>query len=121
MDLHAACGEQADPWIVFPIEGGVYSSEPALQALDCILVKKTGKYGPLRAGDLRLIVHYNDAILYNTPYEDQEHETFAAMACEASRLLAGKNTAAFKKIYLLRALQPNPELFELWPAFGKCA
>ncbi len=42
---------------------------------------------------LRLIVHYNDAILYNTPHEDQEHETFADMAREAAWLLAGKNSA----------------------------
>jgi hypothetical protein len=118
--LYPVGSEQADPWIVFPLEGGAYSSQPALQALNEILAKKTAKYARLQAGDLRLIIHYNDAVLYNTPYEDQEHETFATMACEAAGLLAGKNVAPFNEVYLLRALWPNPEAFRVWPTVSKC-
>ena len=84
-----------------------------------ILDEKTAKYAP-RKRDLRLIIHYNDAVLYNEPYQDQKHQTFADMACRASRMLAKKKVAAFTSIYLLRALRPNPEAFEVWPTLCKC-
>jgi hypothetical protein len=118
--LPAVDSERAEPWIAFPLEGGAYSAQPALEALNEILTKKTAKYAHVQARDLRLIIHYNDAVVYNTPYEDQEHETFATMACEAARLVTGRNAAPFNKIYLLRALWPNPEVFEVWPAFRRC-
>jgi hypothetical protein len=122
--LPAVDSDRSDPsWIDFPLEGGAYSSKSALKALKKILDKKTDKYAS-QAADLRLIIHYNDAAVYNEPYQDQEHETFADMACEASRMLADmlakKKVAPFTSIYLLRALRPNPEAFEVWPTLGKC-
>ncbi|MBV8361343.1 MAG: hypothetical protein JO189_25910 [Deltaproteobacteria bacterium] len=120
MGLLAVDCEQAAPWIAFPLDAGAYSSQPALEALNDILGEKTAKYAPVETADLRLIVYYNDAVLYNTPYEDQEHETFAGMAREASRMLTERNANPFKKIYLLRALWPNPETFEIWLTISKC-
>jgi hypothetical protein len=118
--LPAGDSDRSDPsWIDFPLEGGAYSSKSALKALKKILDKKTGKYAS-QAADLRLIIHYNDAVLYNEPYQYQEHETFAHMACAASRMLAKTKVAPFKSIYLLCAVRPNPEAFEVWPTLGKC-
>jgi hypothetical protein len=116
----AVDSDRSDPsWIDFPLEGGAYSSESALKALKEILANKTKRYAQ-QATDLRLIIHYNDAALYNDPYQDQKHQTFADMACRASRMLAKKKVAAFTSIYLLRALRPNPEAFEVWPTLCKC-
>jgi hypothetical protein len=118
--LPAVDSDRSDPsWIDFPLEGGAYSSKSALKALKKILDDKRDKYAPQKR-DLRLIIHYNDAALYNDPYQDQKHQTFADMACRASRMLAKKKVAAFTSIYLLRALRPNPEAFEVWPTLCKC-
>ncbi|HEV3110071.1 MAG TPA: hypothetical protein VGY99_06220 [Candidatus Binataceae bacterium] len=121
LGLQAVDGRRADPWIVFTLkEGSSYSSELALQALDKIITKKTTKYDRHQTGDLRLIIYYDEAVLYNTPYEDQRHETFADMAHQARQFLMGKDVRPFGKIYLLRALRPDPEAFEIWPTVGQC-
>ena len=39
--------EQAAPWIAFPLDGGAYSSQPALEALNDVPWQKDG---PVRAG-----------------------------------------------------------------------
>ncbi|MGH7985650.1 MAG: hypothetical protein ACREQX_05120 [Candidatus Binataceae bacterium] len=118
--LKANDKRHCDPWIEFPGDGGAYSSESALEALAGILAKKSEKYAARQSGDLRLVIYYDEAVLYNTPYEDLKHETFADMAYEAARLLTGKDVAPFNRIYLLRAPWPNPKAFEVWPSFSKC-
>jgi len=119
MGLQSADGHEPDPWIKFPLEGGAYSSEPAIKALAEIVAKKANMYADRQSGDLRLIIYYDQAVLYNTPYRDQEHEGFGDVAREAVKFLAGKPATPFRNIYLLSALQPDPEVFEIWPAFGK--
>jgi threonine dehydrogenase-like Zn-dependent dehydrogenase len=109
-----------DPWSEFPADGGTYSSESALEALAGILAKKTEKYAARQNGDLRLLIYYDEAVLYNTPSEDLKHESFEDMAHEAAQLLAGKDAAPFNRMYLLRAPWPNPKTFEVWPSFSKC-
>lgn len=118
--LQASENQQANSWIEFPGDGGVYSSKWALEALAGILARKTERYAAQQTGDLRLIIYYDEGVLYNTPYEDLKRETFADMAYEAALLLTKKNAAPFNKIYLLQALCPNPETFEIWPSFSKC-
>jgi hypothetical protein len=115
-----ADSRQADAWINFPLGGGAYSSESALQALTEILKKKTTRYAGRQTGDLCLIIYYDEAVLYNTPYKDRKRGTFADFAYEAGQFLIGRDTTPFGKIYLLRALRPDPEVFEIWPTFGRC-
>lgn len=111
---------QAPSWIQFSADGGASSSENAIQALTTIISKKISHYGRSLRRDLRLIIYYDEAVLYNSPYYDQKYETFEDVAQEAARLLAANPILPFTKIYLLNALSPGPEVFEVWPTLAKC-
>ena len=68
-------------------ERAVYSPESALAALRGILAEKTTHYGVFTR-PTRLIGYYGQAVAYNTTFE---------------------------KIYLLNALEPELEAFEIFP------
>ncbi len=118
--LNISHDAQAPSWIQFPADGCAYSSENAIQALTRIISKKIRRYGRSESRDIRLVIYHDEAVLYNTPYHDQKFETFEDVAQEAARLLAAKPLPPFTKIYLLNALSPGPEVFELWPILAKC-
>lgn len=110
-----------DEWIGFSQQGGAYSPESALAALATIIEKKLS-YAPLSGGrEVRLIIYYDEGALYNTPYKDLKFRSFADIAQEASRVTReklGAKRSPFTRIYLLKALDPNPEAFEIWPTFS---
>ncbi len=111
---------QAPSWTKFPADGGAYSSENAVRALKNIFDKKICHYGKSESSDIRLLIYYDDAVLYNSPYHDLAYETFESMAREAARFLATKTPIPFTKVYLVNALSPGPEVFEVWPTLAKC-
>ncbi len=111
---------QAPRWIQFATDGGASSSENAIQALTRIIGKKISHYGKSESRDIRLVIYYDEAVLYNSPYHDQKYERFEDVAQEAARFLAKKTFLPFTKIYLLNALSPGPKAFEVWPALAKC-
>lgn len=110
---------QAPCWIHFASDGGAFSSETAVQALTTIISKKISHYGrPCR--DIRLIIYYDEAVIYNSPYHGPSYESFEDVARAAAGFLAKRAQLPFRKVYLLNALSPGPEAFEVWPTLVKC-
>lgn len=101
-------------WITFKPLGGSYSPQTAIDALKSIISQKTGHYGSKGSGRVSLIVYYSKAWAYNTPYLGVDVRTFADVA----RIAAGNPSGAtppFERIYLVSALLPGPEAFEIYP------
>jgi hypothetical protein len=113
----------APRWVAVTDRDHAYTSESAINALRKRLVDKLNRYGRTRE-ELMLIVYYDQALLYNTPYSDQiNFDTFADVAHEASQFMRGLEADSkfpFKKVFLLKALWPEPEAFEIWPTLTQC-
>lgn len=108
----------SQPWIFVEARGGSYSPETAVRALERILEHKLGRYGRF-SRPTRLIIHYGKAAAYNTPYVGVETREFSDMAALAAKAVAGQK--AFEAIYLLNALEPGLEAYEIYPACVRCA
>ncbi len=105
------------PWIYVDSPGGAYSSSTALGALRTILQSKIAHYGRLsRTTDL--IVYFNQAIVYNTPWYGPAVRGFGDVAAAAAHMVAGQSR--FNRIYLLCAVEPQPEAYEIFPSLAKC-
>lgn len=115
----------ADPWpagqdwIFFKLRGGFYSPGTAFRALLDAVEKKQNHYGNLGGRHVCLLVYYAQAVQYNTPYYGTETRGFKDVAAAAGEVLAGK-CLIFEKIYLLQALEPDLQAFEVYPDFLKC-
>ncbi len=107
------------PWIVFEGRGGAYDPNDAVAALARVIKDKAVHYGTFGEKDVRLIVFYNQAILYNTPFQGLANRTFADVAAIAARIL-GNIDVPFTKVYLLKAPDPDPEAFEVYPGLRQC-
>lgn len=105
------------PWIDVSAPGGSYSSDTAMGALEAILNAKIGAYGGLRQQPI-LLVYYGAAAVYNTPWYGFKFRKFYDVAAAAAPMVAKQST--FAKIYLLKALEPELEAYEIFPAFTKC-
>jgi len=106
------------PWVFVENRGGPYSPETSLAALRAILAQKTSHYGTFTR-PTRLIVFYGQAAAYNTPYVGVETREFADVAAMAADAVRGQT--AFEKIYLLNALEPGLEAFEIFPTCVRCS
>jgi len=106
------------PWIVVKGRPGSYSPETALRAMGAILEQKIRHYGRF-SRPTRLIVYYGKAVAYNTPYLGVETREFADVAALATEAVRGQNV--FEKVYLLNALEPGLEAFEIYPALTRCS
>ena len=105
------------PWIFTELPGGSYSPETSFTALGDILSQKISHYGRF-SRPTRLVVYYGKAVVYNTPYIGVETREFADVAARAAGVVHGQK--AFEKIYLLNALEPGLEVFEIYPACARC-
>lgn len=105
-------------WIFMEAPGGPYSPDTALSSLWRVLEQKIErKYGgPL--GPIRLLVYYNEAIMHNTYWHGIKFRNFSDVAREAAQRVA-KQTR-YENIYLLKALEPTLEAYEIFPALAKC-
>ena len=106
------------PWIFPEPRGSWYTPATALAALRGILVQKTTHY-PRFSRTTRLVIYYGKAVMYNTPYVGVETRDFADVAALAADSV--REQATFEKIYLLNALEPELEAFELYPVCARCA
>lgn len=88
-----------------------------ITALVAILEGKIRHYGAF-AEPVRLIVYYGRAILYNTPYFGVKVREFRDVAELAARAVQGQTR--FERIYLLNALTPGLQAFEIFPALVEC-
>ncbi len=105
------------PWIDVSLPCTSYSSDSAIEALAKILETKVANYG----GFLKrahLLVFYGAAAAYNTPWYDIQFRTFSDIAQKAAEL--ARDQCGFEKIYLLKALEPGLEAYEIYPSFAKC-
>jgi hypothetical protein len=104
-------------WIVSEQWGGAFDSSVARNALVAAIQQKVDHYGPFRE-PIRLLVYYGQAILYNTPYlgvDLREFHQVAELAAQAIR-----SQGRFERIYLLNALEPGLQAFEIFPELAKC-
>jgi hypothetical protein len=106
------------PWIFTELRGGSYDPETALLAMTRILDQKIAHYAPF-ARPTRLIIYYGRAVAYNTPYLGVHTRDFADVAARAAAAIQG--TPPFEKIYLLSALEPGLEAFEIYPGCARCS
>ncbi len=104
------------PWIDCADAGGSYSPDPAIEALVAAVKEKIKHYGRL-SRPVRLLVHYGQAALYNTPYHGPDTE-FADVALIAARAVASQRT--FEKIYVLGGLRDGGEAYEIFPEWVRC-
>jgi len=107
----------AGMWIVTDLDGGSYSPGAALDALVSLIHSKIELYRRFRS-PVRLLVHYGQAFVYNTPYRGAEVRMFADVAGRAAQSIAGQT--CFERIYLLKALEPGLEAFEIFPGLARC-
>jgi hypothetical protein len=105
------------PWIVVAPPVHSYSPNTAISALNTILQAKIRAYGDLQR-PVRLLVYYAAAIAYNTPWYGINFRKFQDVAKTASQIVSGQSR--FERIYLLKALEPGLEAYEVFPNFEKC-
>ena len=105
------------PWIDVSVPCGSYSSDTALGALQASIENKVKAYGPSRQRPW-LLVYYGSAVAYNTPWRGFKYRKFSDVAEEAARMVAGQSS--FEKIFLLKALEPQLEAYEVFPLLTRC-
>lgn len=112
--------QQYQKWIEVEGWGGAYNPLTAVEALRKIVVKKAGRYGGLQGVDARLLLHYDEAILYNSPYHgsDVALEDFAQLAGYWLRLDFPDLSATFQEVYLLHTAERRA--FQVFPAIYMC-
>ena len=95
-----------------------------INALRNIIDEKLNHYSLSQGRETRLVLYYDQGVLYNTPYNDfLKHETFVDVARTAAQLVRevlARRSSPFTKIYLLKALWPKPQAFEIWPTLTAC-
>lgn len=104
-------------WLTFPFPGGAYSEDPMVEALCSILGKKIEKYEvkppQVHMDNFYLLIHYNQALLYNTPVETPFFK-FQDAARAGSEFI-GDDPGVFGKIFLILAMQPGEKVLQLYP------
>jgi len=108
----------AQPWIFVEPRGGSYSPETVLRAMTGILDQKIRHYGRF-VRPTWLVIHYGKAVAYNTPYVGIETRDFVDVPRAAADAVRGQE--AFERIYLLNALEPGLEAYEIYPNCVRCS
>ena len=92
-------------WLTFPMSGGPYSPETAVNALEALYQKKAAKYRDLHAREnlreLYLVAYYDKALVYNSPYKTPDFD-FDDVATVFSQWVAA-NPGQYQKVFLLDA------------------
>lgn len=116
-----ASGQRHQQWIEVEGWGGAYNPLTAVEALRKIVTKKAGRYGGLAGVDARLLLHYDEAILYNSPYHDSDTalEDLAQLVGYWLVMDFPDLSSQFKEVYLLhtaerRAFQVFPVVLSLY-------
>jgi hypothetical protein len=94
-------------WIEVKGWDGACNPLTAVEALRKIVTKKAGHYGGLEGVDARLLLHYDEAILYNSPYHDSGMalQDFAQLAGYWLNLDFPNLSSQFKEVYLLHTAE----------------
>ena len=105
------------PWIRFRSWGGAYHPRSMVEALQRRLSEKREKYrsnNDLKSlAEFVLIVHYDQALLYNSPVDAPDFGFDDAI--EEARAFLGNDPGAFTRIFVLIAIEPGGRVFQLHP------
>jgi hypothetical protein len=103
-------------WVDLPGSAAAFDPAEAVESLMSIFRKKIAKYGGLRAGQrldqLYLLLFYNQAWSYNTPFEGEDYG-FANVAQEL-RTAAASEHGEFDKIFLFDPVATS-SVEQVWP------
>jgi hypothetical protein len=93
-----------DWWILFPAGGGFFNKDTMLNPLKQLIASKTAHYGQSNTGftHLSLLLYYEQAVLYNSPYATPLHPEEAIV--EAAKESIGESIAPFERIFLYIAI-----------------
>ena len=105
-------------WLIFTARGGAYSEEAMVNALFVLIAKKMKKYESkppqVRMDEFYLLIHYHQALLYNTPVETLRFKF--ADAARAGTVFIGDDPGVFSKVFLLLAIEPGERVYQLYPS-----
>lgn len=103
----------AQPWIHLPARGGAYSEQTMLQALYDAIDDKRNHYKsrPKNLQELCLLIHYDQALLYNSPVETPRFKY--EDAAKLGSMHVGANPGVFDKIFLYLAIHPGEKVFQI--------
>lgn len=102
-------------WLTFPYRGGAYSEASMVDALLARLKNKIHKY-PARPNcmdEFHLLVHYDQALAYNSPVETPTFR-FKDAARKASSFI-GNEPGVFDSIFLFLRHESPQRVFRLYP------
>lgn len=104
-------------WILFEPRGGAYSQDYMLIALFELLAETVHKYDPnlcSNAGldEFNLVVHYNQAYIYNSPAETLNFK-FADAAEHGSNFL-NNDAGPFQRVFLFVAIENEERVFSMY-------
>jgi hypothetical protein len=106
------------PWIRFPVPGGSYTPQTAINALLFQINKKTKKYENLyqeqKLDKLFLVVYYSyKAIIHNSPFDGPGFGFRQVVDLVAQEVQ--NNHGVFSKIFLFNAVKSEEEVMLIWP------
>lgn len=105
------------PWIRFRNWGGAYHPRSMVEALLRRLKEKREKYrfdGKLASlAEFVLIVHYDQALLYNTPTDAPGFGFKDAIA--EGRAFVSTDAGAFRRIFVMIAIEPGGRTVQIYP------
>ncbi|MGA2715436.1 MAG: hypothetical protein ABSG41_20240 [Bryobacteraceae bacterium] len=102
-------------WLSFPMPGGNYSPDWAVDALCECIEAKVAKYGgkPPGVSEFDLLVHYDKAFVYNTPALGIDFGYPEAVKAAALRI--GSDVGLFDKILVFVPVTQGQQAFRLYP------
>ena len=104
-------------WISFPAHASWYTPETMVNVLQRRLSDKCNRYREnekLKAFAQRvLLIHYDQALIYNTPVETPHFKFHHA--ADAARTFLNRDAGVFDRVYLMISLEPSGKVFQLYP------
>jgi len=104
-------------WVCYRVRGGAYMPRDAVDALVNVIKKKTtmysGLHGQAGLNELYLVVYYDRALIYNTPYFAPGFDFVDITKLAAAEV--SKNPGPFQKVFLFNTLPQDREVIQLWP------
>lgn len=114
-----------DDWITFRMHGGAYTPDWMRDALLDNVCRKIAKYakphnktklGQQKLAEFYLLAYYDEAVLYNMPY-DAPGFGFREIGALVTRELT-RNAHPFDKVFLFSSIETAEKVLQVWPAPG---
>jgi hypothetical protein len=111
------------PWICFEMHGGAFSSQWMVDALLANIKKKIQKYSKSgnekklqaqRLDEFYLLAYYDQAVLYNTPYNGVGFGFSDVASALYGYLVATQHP--FGKVFLFSPIERESQVIQVWPS-----